>query len=355
MAYTAAAMYGGAAFVALIEGLIPGGPSYSPVPGLAALVVVTLLLAAGPRLPRWGLAPLGPIGACLIADALTTSPGPGDGAILYLWPVLWTAFFFGRRGAVAIVACVGVAHGIALISLPAASGFADRWVDVMVSVSVAALVVQVLASRNDELLTRLAGEARTDALTGLLNRRGFQEHAAPELAHARREGHSIGLASFDVDYFKRVNDEWGHETGDRVLARLGALLTSHARDVDVVARIGGEEFVVLLPGTDSAEAAAFTERIRRALATSGDTALPTVRVSAGVAAEVAPENVGGLLQRADSALYAAKRGGRNVTYEAGAADLTVAHASPERGKPHVQGDPPNRLARGDLDRSTLRR
>ena len=313
LAYTAAGIYGGGAFVGLIEGLIPGGPSYSIIPGLGALVVVAFLLAVGPRLPRWGLAPFGPIGAVLIAYALATSPGAGDGAVLYMWPVLWTAFFFGIRGAISIVACIGVGHGLALLSLPAESGFFDRWVDVMVSVCVVAAVVHVLASRNDELLGRLAGEARTDKLTGLLNRRGFEERAAIELAHARREGHSIAVAAFDIDYFKRINDEWGHETGDRVLARLGVVLATQSRDVDVVARIGGEEFVVLLRGSNSADADVFTQRIRRALTAADASALPVVRVSAGVAAALAPANVEDLLLRADSALYAAKRAGRDQT------------------------------------------
>jgi diguanylate cyclase (GGDEF)-like protein len=98
-----------------------------------------------------------------------------------------------------------------------------------------------------------------------------------------------------------------------VLARLGALLAIHSREIDVVARIGGEEFVVLLPGSDSADADAFTQRIRGELAADDASELPTVRVSAGIAAEVAPESVQALLQRADSALYAAKRGGRDRT------------------------------------------
>src|ERR1019366_6087348 len=93
----------------------------------------------------------------------------------------------------------------------------------MVSVSVVAAVVLMLTRRNDELLVRLAGEARTDTLTGLLNRRGFEERASVELAHARREGHAIAVVSFDIDYSRRVNDEWGRETGDRVLARVGAV------------------------------------------------------------------------------------------------------------------------------------
>jgi diguanylate cyclase (GGDEF)-like protein len=313
MAFTAAAMYGGAAFAGLVESFIPGGPSFSLVPALAALGLVIVVVVVGPHVPRRGLVVLGPVGVALIALALSDTPGAGDGAVLYMWPVLWTAFFFGRRGAIAIVACIGVSHAGALLMLGGDSGYFDRWVDVMVSVSVVAGVVQLLADRNDELLVRLAGEARTDKLTGLLNRRGFDERASLELVHAKRENGSIAVAAFDIDYFKRVNDEWGHETGDRVLAGLGAILTSHSRDIDVVARIGGEEFAILLPGATSADAGALAERIRAALAAIDGPDLPTVRASAGVAAAVAPANVEELLQAADSALYAAKRAGRNRT------------------------------------------
>ena len=313
MAYTAAAMYGGAGLDGLIEGLIPGDPSFAMAPVLIAVAMAVALLILGPRLPRWALAPLGPVGVALIAYALTASPGPGDGAVLYVWPVLWTTFFFGRVGAVAIVLCVGVAHAVALLVLPAASSFPGRWVDVMVSVSVVSAVVLTLVHRNDLLLTRLGEEARTDALTGLLNRRGFDERASLELAHARREGRSIAVATFDLDYFKRINDDWGHEVGDRVLAHTGRLLAAHSRDIDVTARFGGEEFVVLLPGSDSADAAAFTQRVRLALAGADPSGLPAVRVSAGIHAAVAPANIDAMLHGADSALYDAKRSGRDRT------------------------------------------
>ena len=103
MAYTAAAMYGGAAVDGAIEGLLPGDPSFAVVPVFVSIALAALLVLLGPRLPRWALAPLGPIGVVLIAYALTATPGAGDGAVLYIWPVLWTTFFFGRRGAVAIV------------------------------------------------------------------------------------------------------------------------------------------------------------------------------------------------------------------------------------------------------------
>jgi diguanylate cyclase (GGDEF)-like protein len=312
MAYTAAAMYGGAAFDGAIEGLIPGDPSFAIAPVIVAALVVALVVTFGPRLPRRWLAPLGPIGVLLIAVALAATPGAGDGAVLYMWPVLWMTFFFGRRGTISIVICIGIAHAVTLLALPAASSYPGRWVDVMVSVTVVGVVILTLADRNDQLLSQLADEARTDALTGLLNRRGFEERSALELARARREQSSIAIAAFDIDYFKRINDEWGHEVGDRVLARAGRLLAREAREIDVVARFGGEEFVVLLPGADAAGAQDFAERVRTVLSAE-DEELPSVRASAGVLAAVAPDSIESLVHGADAALYSAKRSGRDRT------------------------------------------
>ncbi len=313
MAYSAAAMYGGAAFAGLIEDLIPGGPSFSLVPGLVALGAAALLLAVGPRLPRPALAGLGPLGAALIADALATTAGTGDAAVLYMWPVLWVAYFFGRRGTVLIVAWVGVVHALAVLSLPGDRAYFDRWLDVMVSVGVVAAVVQALSGRNQQLVSRLAAEARIDKLTGLLNRRGFEERERIELARARRERAPVGLIMFDIDHFKRVNDTWGHEVGDWVLAHLGAVLLAQTRGTDVVARVGGEEFVALLPQTDLGGARALAERIRSAFQDGGDRGVPHPTLSAGVTAAVGPSDVQALLHDADAALYAAKRGGRDRT------------------------------------------
>lgn len=334
MAYTAAALYGGAAFDGGVEAFIPGDPSIAIPPVLVAIAITVLLVLLGPRLPRRALAPLGPIGVALIAVSLAATPGAGDGAVLYMWPVMWTTFFFGRRGAVVVVACVGVAHAITLLALPAASSYPGRWVDVMVSVSVVAAVILMLLRRNDMLIDQLAEEARTDALTGLLNRRGFDELALLELAHARREARPIAVVMFDIDYFKRVNDEWGHETGDRVLVRIGELLAMHSRDIDVAARVGGEEFVVLLPGCNSLDAELFAERIRGALATDGSEGLPSVRVSAGVMAAFAPNDVEALLAGADAALYSAKRAGRDRIVVSGAHELTRSAADALAGIPH---------------------
>jgi diguanylate cyclase (GGDEF)-like protein len=315
MAYSAALMYGAAAFDGLLAGVIPGDPRTALPELVAAFAVAALILAVGPRLPRWALAPLGPLGVVLIAGSLHSRVGATDGATLYVWPVLWTTYFFGRRGAIAIVLWVGVAHGLVLFSLPAASSYFGRWLDVMISVALVASVVEILARRNSALMSRLADEARIDGLTGLLNRRGFDERATLELADTDRKPQAIAAAAFDIDGFKHINDEWGHQVGDRVLARIGGLLAGRSRGIDIAARMGGDEFVVLLPGSDLPEAHAFTQRIRHALASGEDSGLPAVRVSAGVAVAIAPSNIEPLLHRADQALYAAKRAGRDRTID----------------------------------------
>ena len=314
MAYTAAAMWGAAWLDGLLEGLLPNDPPFALVPVIAAFVMFCLLLTVGRRLPRRVFPALGPLGVAAIAYALSQSPGAGDGAVLYTMPVLWTTFFYGRTGAVGILGCMALAHAAMLLVLPASSVYPGRWLDVMVSVTASAVVVLALENRNQALLARLSAEARTDPLTGLLNRRGLEERAAVQIAHGRRDNRPIALAGFDLDHFKCINDRWGHETGDRVLVRLARLLVHEGRDIDTIARVGGEEFVVLLPNTDLAGARAFTDRVRAGLAIeSADAAVPAVHVSAGIVSSSFPEDLSTLLQRADSALYAAKRAGRDRT------------------------------------------
>jgi diguanylate cyclase (GGDEF)-like protein len=313
MAYSAAVMYGGATLIDAVESGIPGGQTFSIAPGVGAFVLVILLVAVGPRLPLPAMVALGPLGVAGIAFALSTTSGTTDGAILYSWPVLWEAYFFGRRGTILIVVCVGVAHAVALIAMPDGAGNLDRWIDVMASVTVIGTVVEILASRNRMLVERISGEARVDELTGLLNRRGFDERSRAEMAHARRELTSLAVVCFDLDFFKRVNDEFGHEVGDLVLTNLADCFRREARQIDVVARMGGEEFVALLPGAGLEDARSFAERVRVALGRSAPAGVPRVTASAGAAAAVAPERIEDLVKAADMALYAAKAQGRNRT------------------------------------------
>jgi diguanylate cyclase (GGDEF)-like protein len=323
MAYTAAAIYGIAGLDGAIGGILPDDPSFSLVPVIVVFVVFAFLMAFGPRFSRRGLALLGPLGVVLIAYALITTPGPTDAAVLYALPVFWTTFFFGRRGAVAILACVAVGHAVALLAMPAVDSYPGRWLDVMVSGCGVSLVVLVLERRNAMLVARLASEARTDPLTGLLNRRGFDEHAVREFAHVSRDGVTIALATLDIDHFKQINDEWGHIVGDRVLANLARLLASEARGIDVAARLGGEEFAVLMPGCDVAGAEAFVERVRAGLEASAGPGMPAVRVSAGVVATSETLDVQIMLERVDRALYAAKRSGRDRTVVFGGHDFPL--------------------------------
>ena len=311
-AYTAAAMYGAAALDGLVECVLPHDPSFSMLPVLVVLGILVVLLTVGPRLPRSALWVLGPFGVAVNSYALATTPATNDGAVIFALPVLWQALFFGRRGALSILLCVAIGDGLALVHLGNGLGYPERWVDVMVSTTSAAVVVLALQRRNLMLVNRLSGEARIDPLTGLLNRRGFDERAAVELAHLRREPHPFALVTFDVDHFKHVNDEWGHDVGDRVLRHIGDLLRSEARTVDVLARFGGEEFVALLPDTDASGAEVFAERVRQALARC-DGGLPAVRLSAGVCPGVATIEAMTLVAQADTALYEAKRTGRDRT------------------------------------------
>jgi diguanylate cyclase (GGDEF)-like protein len=222
------------------------------------------------------------------------------------------SYFFGLRGAVTIVAWVGVCHAVGLVALDITFGQAfDRWLDVMVSMAVVAAVVQMLAARNERLVAKLAEEAREDALTGLLNRRGFDERASVEVALASRNSTPLAIVSLDIDNFKLINDEWGHEAGDRVLARLGDVFRAESRAGDLVARMGGEEFVVLLVDAELAAATDYAERVRAAFAADSPDGLPRVTLSAGVASAVAPPSIEPLIQGADSRLYAAKRAGRD--------------------------------------------
>jgi len=156
--------------------------------------------------------------------------------------------------------------------------------------------------------------ARTDALTGLMNRRATMESLAWQLAHANRSRLPLSIVMCDLDHFKSVNDTWGHDGGDDVLKGFAATASGIAREVDRCGRIGGEEFVFLLPDTDSAGARAFAERLLETVkATSvavGTRGIQRVSVSLGVATAGPHETVEGLLARADRALYSAKETGR---------------------------------------------
>ncbi len=151
-----------------------------------------------------------------------------------------------------------------------------------------------------------------DGLTQLYNRRAFVDIADRELARAGRARSRLALLMLDIDHFKRVNDEFGHPAGDRVLAAFAGVMRQCVRRGDSVGRYGGEEFCILLPDSDLAHALEVGERIRTVTAGEPLADLPeAVTVSVGAAEWTAGETLAQVMARADRALYAAKQGGRN--------------------------------------------
>jgi diguanylate cyclase (GGDEF)-like protein len=162
-----------------------------------------------------------------------------------------------------------------------------------------------------DLLTRLEAVARTDELTGLANRRAWDEELPRELARAQRDERPLCVAMIDLDHFKDFNDRHGHQAGDRLLKQLAAVWREVLRPTDVLARYGGEEFVVLLPNCSLERAVDVVERLREVISDEET-------CSAGVAVWDRAEPPERFVSRADDALYQAKREGRDRTVLAAA-------------------------------------
>ena len=254
-----------------------------------------------------------------------TGPGPADGAASALWTAARTgsaartAFGPGGRdgwprhaaveevavpltvdgatwGAVMAAACDGA--GIA----PDAEGFMESMAHLL-----------AVAIGHEEFRRELITHARTDGLTGLPNRRAFEERLDEEVTRAHRHGRRLALAIFDVDRFKAVNDTHGHTAGDDVLREVAVRLARMARVGDLVARLGGEEFAWLMTDTDARGAYAAIERARLAVADAPFPTVGDVTVSVGVADLGGGPSRDALYRNADAALYRAKHAGRNRT------------------------------------------
>jgi diguanylate cyclase (GGDEF)-like protein len=176
--------------------------------------------------------------------------------------------------------------------------------------------VTAVGAAFNELRAELAPLVNADPATGCLNRRGFAFHLERALLEARRRRGEVALLALDLDHFKQINDRFGHLVGDEVLYEVAAMITEAVSEEGVVARMGGEEFTVLLPWADAESAGAVAERIMARLREKQCRALPpdtTVTMSIGIAAErITDANIGSALRaRADEALYAAKRSGRD--------------------------------------------
>lgn len=325
----------------LIWPLPPG--SLTPVTNaLVALNCTTALMFASRfiDLRRWAPAAARAmgwmIGVCALATVgcVLAPPGPsfavsmllgGATPLVILGAALWAWRAGSRTAAFFLVAWTLYLLGVIVwaarwLGLLAPSGWTD-WPIAIGSALEAALLSLALAwrirlLRRERKTLQEAGEQYQrlmlqDELTGVLNRRGFGRHLESLLEQRR----SVALVVLDVDHFKQFNDSWGHPAGDAVLRRLGALLKATIRTGDVAARIGGEEFVLVLAHAREGEARAVAERLRRAFEATVFEPRAGTRVnctlSMGIAVSRAGDTPAGLLERADALLYAAKRNGRN--------------------------------------------
>jgi diguanylate cyclase (GGDEF)-like protein len=158
----------------------------------------------------------------------------------------------------------------------------------------------------------LKSMASTDELTGLMNRRELNLRAPELINQSKRYAHNIALIMIDIDHFKKVNDTFGHIEGDRILKQLGHQLQKLGRQTDLIARFGGEEFIILLPDTEINDAYRFAERLHK-LVSEIEVNNTAITISIGITISDGSQNLHRLSQQADSALYMAKNNGRNRT------------------------------------------
>jgi diguanylate cyclase (GGDEF)-like protein len=249
-------------------------------------------------------------GTLVVSVIVAVSRPVGATPFFYLWPVLVAGYYLRpRQLAVALVLFyVGFAGGLALSAETHTKMV--LFVGGAASFTLAAVVVNRLRARLDELVDELRSTADRDPLTGLLNRRGFERAFDRDLERARRQALPLALVIFDLDHFKQVNDRFGHAVGDDALRTVANVLLDQGRGGDAVARTGGEEFAAVLLDADLDGALAYARRVA-ADARLTDSPAGTLGLSAGIVA-----HGDGLLTRedlmlaGDRLLYAAKAAGR---------------------------------------------
>jgi diguanylate cyclase (GGDEF)-like protein/putative nucleotidyltransferase with HDIG domain len=328
MARYGAYLFGAGGILGVLSVVAPHNPHVDELGGLAtaavALAAAGLSLLGGERIPVWGFHAFLALGTLLVSAGIYfggMSPTPQ--ILFYIWNSLFVFYFFSRAAALLHVAFIALAYAAVLLLVPPAFPPVANWLLTVGTVAVAGVFLYLLKARLEAMVWKLADAARTDPLTGLLNRRGFHERFEQEMDRARRTGRPLGVLVGDLDDFKSVNDRLGHAGGDEALKRLGAILTNAKRQIDTVGRMGGEEFAVLVPESDEHGAYLLAERIRHRVRARLSGGGPPITISFGVASFPAHAEDGeALLNAADQAVYAAKELGR---------DRSVIHSSEVAG------------------------
>ena len=268
--------------------------------------------------PWWVIGTVAALGSLVVTIAMISVPGRSAAYVTYfVWLGIFAFYFLRPRWALLQTAWIAALYGVAVV-LDDQQGAVELWVNGVATTLGVGLLVWVLRTRIAELLHRLEEAARTDQLTGLPNRRAFDERLAGELARVERSRGAISLLVVDLDRFKNLNDTAGHLSGDQALKVVAGVLRSSIRAGDWPARIGGDEFAVVLPGAGEAEATMVAERLRTGVAAAFATATVPLAASVGGAVRSGPRIDGEELRSdADRALYEAKRhGGATVRFRA---------------------------------------
>lgn len=290
---------------------------------IIAFAVLGMLCSQQDRLPAWTPDLCGYLLALIVGGIIFTYQDPDSPyAFFYLWLLVHSFYFLPWRRAAPQVPFIAVNYAGALWAIPGHSFPFLRWSIMVLTMVVISTFVALLRYRLDALVGRLGLVARTDPLTGLANRRAYDELLDQEIARADRSGRAFALVIGDIDHFKDVNDRFGHPTGDIVLRRVAAELENAERRTDVVARLGGEEFAMVLTETDADGAFLVAERVRMAIQRAFRSDPFPVTMSFGIASY--PDHGSDALTlfgAADAALLAAKAAGR---------DRAIVHASGRR-------------------------
>ena len=293
----------------------PAGTDERGIVALAgcAYAIGVFVLVAFDRLPEWAFAALVAVGTGLVSGAVYCAGNDASAySLFYLWLCLYSAYFFGVWLLAAQIAVIAAAYGLVLTVVEPAGVPLDRFALTLGTLVVTGALIAVLQQRLNRLVGTLSDAAHTDALTGLPNRRGFERAVEIELERSRRGDQPFAVLVADVDHFKSVNDQLGHPGGDEALRLVASTLTGGKRLIDTVARLGGEEFALIVPGTDSRGGYVLAERLRTTLRAAFASEPVPITLSVGVAHYPAHGgSVELLLRSADAALYAAKALGRD--------------------------------------------
>jgi len=335
-------------------GLVSGAPGYyasRPVTSVAGTVVAVAVIkrqlggeqlgsgvgteayvvsAEGRAMVASGDRPGPPLLWSVASPSTTAAPGAGEGpsAPRLEHPVQGTEWVMtGARSMVAVRRSIPDTDWTLLVLKEEKTQLANRLLGIIITLLLCTVVLTYFVAMQRQLGAesqvndrRRAAEGRardserradTDALTGVFNRLGFDAVYAAELERARRYGHPLSVVMFDLDHFKRVNDQHGHAAGDQVLVGAARIVETNLRDSDTVGRWGGEEFVVLAPATAAEGGIRLAEKLRAVMERTGYGPVGAVTGSFGVSQYRPGDTVESLLKRADAALYRAKGTGRN--------------------------------------------